>query len=88
MPAFIEKNYVGRAAGKTMPLGCSSHGSATLIQINDPIGRWGLVHSPDPRFSGDTNNTTIHAATGYPMCVPRVDPAAHPERAWTRRACD
>lgn len=37
MPAFIEKNYVGRAAGKTTPLGCSSHGSATLIQINDPI---------------------------------------------------
>lgn len=37
MPDFIEKNYVGRAAGKIMPLGCSSHGSATLIQINDPI---------------------------------------------------
>ena len=37
MPAFIEKNYVGHAAGKTTPLGCSSNGSATLIQINDPI---------------------------------------------------
>jgi mannose-6-phosphate isomerase-like protein (cupin superfamily) len=37
MPAFIEKNYVGRAGGKSTPLGCSSHGSATLIQINDPI---------------------------------------------------
>ena len=37
MPAFIEKNYVGGAAGKTTPLGCSSHGSATLIQINEPL---------------------------------------------------
>jgi len=37
MPAFIEKNYVGRASGKTTPLGCSAGGSSTLIQINDPI---------------------------------------------------
>jgi len=37
MPAFIEKNYVGKGAGKTTPLGCGAHGSATLIQINDPI---------------------------------------------------
>jgi mannose-6-phosphate isomerase-like protein (cupin superfamily) len=37
MPAFIEKNYVGRAAGKTTPLGCGSGGASTLIQINDPI---------------------------------------------------
>ena len=37
LPAFIEKNYVGGAAGKTTPLGCSAHGSATLIQINEPI---------------------------------------------------
>jgi mannose-6-phosphate isomerase-like protein (cupin superfamily) len=37
MPAFIEKNYVGRASGKTTPLGCSAGGSSTLIQINDAI---------------------------------------------------
>jgi mannose-6-phosphate isomerase-like protein (cupin superfamily) len=37
MPAFIEKNYVGHGAGKTTPLGCGSRGSATLIQINDPL---------------------------------------------------
>ena len=37
MPAFIEKNYVGRAGGKTTSLGCGTAGSATLIQINDPI---------------------------------------------------
>ena len=37
MPAFIEKNYVGRAAGKTTPLGCAAGGAATLLQINEPV---------------------------------------------------
>jgi mannose-6-phosphate isomerase-like protein (cupin superfamily) len=37
MPAFIEKNYVKRASGKTTPLACSAGGTSTLIQINDPI---------------------------------------------------
>jgi hypothetical protein len=49
------------------------------VQINDPVGRWGQKHSPDPRFSGDTNNTTIHAASGYPVCVPRVAPTSAPD---------
>jgi hypothetical protein len=46
-----------------------------IIEINDPNGRFGLNHSPDPRFSVDDQNPTIRAATGYPMCVPRTDPA-------------
>jgi mannose-6-phosphate isomerase-like protein (cupin superfamily) len=37
MPAFIEKNYVGHAGGRTTPLGCGAGGSATLVQINDAI---------------------------------------------------
>jgi len=37
MPAFIEKNYIGRASGKTTPMGCAPGGSSMLIQINDPI---------------------------------------------------
>ena len=37
LPAFIEKNYVGRAAGKVLPLACSQGGTATLIQMNQPI---------------------------------------------------
>jgi hypothetical protein len=49
--------------------------SGALVQINDPAGRWGLPHSPDPRFSGDTANTTVHASTGIPVCIPRSDPA-------------
>jgi len=45
-----------------------------IVQINDPKGRFGRAQSPDPRFSVDDANPTIHAATGYPMCVPRTDP--------------
>jgi hypothetical protein len=46
-----------------------------VIQINDPKGRFGRAQSPDPRFSVDDANPTIHAATGYPMCVPRTNPS-------------
>ncbi len=49
--------------------------SGALVQINDPVGRYGLVHSPDQRFSSDTANPTITHATGYPACIPRFDPA-------------
>src|SRR3954470_8300065 len=46
-----------------------------VIEINDPNGRFGRKQSPDPRFSVDDQNPTIHAGTGYPLCVPRTDPA-------------
>jgi hypothetical protein len=45
------------------------------VQINDPNGRFGRPQTPDARFSVDDANPTIHASTGYPMCVPRTDPA-------------
>lgn len=50
--------------------------SGARIQINDPIGRFGLAHTPDVRFSVDEDNPTIAAATGYPMCIPRRAPTA------------
>jgi mannose-6-phosphate isomerase-like protein (cupin superfamily) len=37
MPAFIEKNYVGKAADRTTPMACAAGGSSTLIQINVAI---------------------------------------------------
>jgi mannose-6-phosphate isomerase-like protein (cupin superfamily) len=37
LPAFIEKNYVGRAAGKATPLACPTGGAGTLLQINEPV---------------------------------------------------
>ena len=46
-----------------------------IVQINDPNGRFGRAQSPDARFSVDDANATIHGGTGYPMCVPRTDPA-------------
>lgn len=67
--------YVGGtklAAGTTA---CTAANGSRVI-INDPIGRNGLKHSPDQRFSIDVNNTTVHAGTGYPMCIPRVAPPA------------
>jgi len=56
-------------------------GGAVRVQLNDPIvggttsGRFSAGQSPDERFSVDQENPTVHAATGYPMCVPRTDPA-------------
>jgi mannose-6-phosphate isomerase-like protein (cupin superfamily) len=37
MPSFIEKNYVGRSAGKTTALACAAGGAATLMQVKDPL---------------------------------------------------
>lgn len=56
--------------------------SDARVMINDPDGRYGLANgagskpSPDKRFGVDSDNPTIHAASGYPMCVPRVAPPA------------
>jgi len=61
-------------------------GGSTYVQINDPkvdgtgTGRYSAGQSPDPRFSVDQANPTIHAGTGYPMCIPRTDPTgANPD---------
>lgn len=58
--------YVGSATGAP---------DQVRLQINDPAGRFGRAQSPDDRFSVDDENPTIHSGTGYPMCVPRTDPA-------------
>ncbi|MFL5274693.1 MAG: PKD domain-containing protein, partial [Anaeromyxobacteraceae bacterium] len=69
-------NFIDYATG-TLHVGGQKGVSAptdTLIQINDPVGRFGRVVSPDPRWTSDTDNPTIHAKTGYPMCIPRAAP--------------
>lgn len=63
------------------PIGNCAAG--TRVRINDPLnpvvgtGRYGRPQSPDIRFTVDQDNPTIAAATGFPMCFPRVlaDPA-------------
>jgi hypothetical protein len=62
-------------------------GSPVKVQLNDPkittagdpangTGRYSAGQSPDPRLSVDQNNPTVKTGTGYPMCIPRTDPAA------------
>jgi hypothetical protein len=45
-------------------------------KVNDQGGRFGAASLPeqDDRFKADQDNPTVHAATGYPVCIPRVDP--------------
>jgi len=64
------------------------HAGEARVKINDPLGRYGLSHGApgstatlvepgyDIRFSIDEDSPTIHAATGFPMCLPRTDPFA------------
>ena len=47
--------------------------TGTLCELNDPAGRYGAAHSPDPRFSCDTSNPTITTASGYPVGIPFPD---------------
>jgi len=50
--------------------------TGTRVRINDSVGRFGrTTTSPDARFTVDDQNPTIAAATGFPMCLPRTDPA-------------
>ena len=42
------------------------------VRINDPVGRYGRINSPDPRFTVDSENPTIRSETGYPMGLPAV----------------
>ena len=56
--------------------GAAGAGTEVLLQLNDPNGRFGRPTSPDPRFQVDDANPTITSGTGYPMCVPRTDPAS------------
>ena len=77
-PAGIGSGYITRIDYNDGSIYVSgSPGGADEVQlvINDPFGRFGRAQSPDDRFSVDDANPTIHAATGYPMCVPRTDPA-------------
>jgi mannose-6-phosphate isomerase-like protein (cupin superfamily) len=37
LSAFIERNYIGRAPAKSSSLACATGGSATLIQVREPL---------------------------------------------------
>lgn len=57
-----------------------------IVEINDPVitdmtdpafgrGRFSSGQSADARFSADQSSPSIRAASGFPMCIPRSDPA-------------
>src|SRR5476651_1742496 len=59
----------------------------TRVRMNDPIGRFGIIHGGagrvgadvieagyDPRFTADTDNPTMSTALGYPVCIPAFNP--------------
>jgi len=47
----------------------------TRVRLNDPIGRFGRAMTHDRRFTIDEDNPTVKSETGYPMCLPRTNPA-------------
>lgn len=77
-------NYIDYTSG-TMEVGGTPglQDTGTKLQINDPAtptsaagGRYGRASTPDVRFQVDQDNPTIAAETGFPMCIPRTDPAS------------
>jgi cytochrome c peroxidase len=65
---------------------CGATPTGQVVEINDPSGRYGWAHSPDPRWSVDPDNPTIAASNGYPMGIPKVaPPAIDPDRPITNR---
>jgi len=76
-------NCISYATGEMRvggPIGNCAVGAR--IQLNDPLnvavgtGRFGRPTTPDARFTVDQDNPTIASSTGYPMCIPRTDPAS------------
>ena len=69
-------NYIDYATGEFRVGGLiGNSATGARVQLNDPLGRFGRVVSADPRFTVDADNPTVAAATGFPMCIPRTDPA-------------
>ena len=67
-------------ASPTPSVGCAP--PDIRVRINDPGGVYGIngnlgrdLAGDDPRFQVDPDNPTIHAGSGYPMCIPRFNPA-------------
>jgi hypothetical protein len=70
-------NYINYSTGELRVGGTpGSSTSGTRVQLNDPVGRYGRVVTPDRRFTVDTDNPTVRSTTGFPMCIPRVDPGS------------
>jgi hypothetical protein len=69
-------NYINYTTGEFRVGGTIGTENGQRVQLNDPSGRFGRIVTPDQRFTVDADNPTIAAATGFPMCIPRTDPAS------------
>jgi hypothetical protein len=76
-------NFINYATGEIRVGGVIGNGATgARVQINDPAvgvtgsGRYGRTVTPDKRFTVDQDNPTIRSVSGFPMCIPRVDPAS------------
>ena len=68
-------NFMDYGAGEMFEGGTTrDRTTGARIALNDPVGRFGRIVSPDPRFTVDSDNPTVRSVTGYPMCLPRVAP--------------
>ncbi|KAJ7141361.1 hypothetical protein C8R44DRAFT_847123 [Mycena epipterygia] len=43
----------------------------TECVLNDPVGRYGRAYTSYPLWSVDADNPSVHASTGFPLCIPR-----------------
>jgi hypothetical protein len=66
-------NWINYATGEMRVGGLLGNpATGARVRINDPVGRFGRVITPDARFTVDPDNPTIASSTGFPMCLPRV----------------
>lgn len=62
---------IGRYGKMHAPVGgCAAAAAAAGVSVSNCVEQPGF----DPRFTPDTDNPTVHASSGYPMCIPRVNP--------------
>ena len=73
-------NYIDYAKGELRVGGTpGDKTTGARVRINDPLARFSRGDSPDRRFTIDEDNPTVRTETGFPLCVPRKDPAAGPD---------
>ncbi|KAJ7652402.1 hypothetical protein DFH06DRAFT_1418842 [Mycena polygramma] len=54
--------------------------------LNDPLGTYGKAYTANPLWSVDSDNPSIRASTGFPVCVPRS--STDPDCPLTNRPVD
>jgi hypothetical protein len=75
-------NYIDYAKGELRIGGTlNDRNSGARVRINDPLAKFSKGDSPDRRFTIDEDNPTVRAQTGFPLCIPRTDPAAADDAA-------